>query len=332
VRLIRALGPALAAVAAELALLLDDGYASAAALVLTLAAGGALVLRERAPLAVLAGALAAAAAVATLGEMPAGVIVLVALYTVADLCPQRVSLAALAVAAAVTAAISAAGEDPALVAGATSAVLAAGVWGLGAYARAQRRIAVDEERTAIARELHDIVAHSVTVMLLGVRGAHDVLRTRPDAAEAALAQVEASGERSLVELRRMLALLRGEAAMRPQPSLAELGDLVAEHRAAGLPVRLEITGSPRPLPDGVELSAYRIVQEALTNARKHGRPSGVLVTVAFTGSRLDIEVLDDGGAGQGLVGMRERVALLGGELETGRRAGGGYRVAARLPA
>jgi signal transduction histidine kinase len=329
-RLIRLAGPALAATAAELALLLDDGQASAAAIALTVAAGLALAARERAPLAVLAGALAAAAVVTALGEMPAGVIVLVALYTVADVCSQRVSLGALAVAAVVTAGISASGSDPAVVAAGTSVVLAAGIWGLGAYARAQRRIAVDAERTAIARELHDIVAHSVTVMLLGARGAHDVLRARPADAEAALAQVEASGERSLVELRRLLALLRGEAAMRPQPSLAELDELVAEHRAAGLPVRLEITGAPRPLPDGVELSAYRIVQEALTNARKHGRPSRVVVTVAFTGSRLDIEVLDDGGAGEGLIGMRERVALLGGELEAGRSAGG-YRVAARLP-
>jgi signal transduction histidine kinase len=199
-----------------------------------------------------------------------------------------------------------------------------------AMAESAREQTAMEERAAIARELHDIVAHSVTVMLLGVRGAHDVLRTQPAAAEAALAQVEASGERSLAELRRMLGLLRGEAPMRPQPSLAELGDLVAEHRAAGLPVRLEITGATRPLPGGVELSAYRIVQEALTNAVKHGRPSRVVVTVAFRGSRLDIEVVDDGGAGWGLAGMRERVALLGGELETGRAAGG-YRVAARLP-
>jgi signal transduction histidine kinase len=329
-RLIRLAGPALAATAAELALLLDDGRASAAALGLTVAAGLALVARDRAPLAVLAGALAAAVAVTALGEMPAGMIVVVALYTVADVCERRVSLAALAPAVVVTTGVSVAGPGPAVVAAATAAVLDAGVWGLGAYARAQRRIAVDEERAAIARELHDIVAHSVTVMLLGVRGAHDVLRTQPAAAEAALAQVEASGERSLAELRRMLGLLRGEAPMRPQPSLAELGDLVAEHRAAGLPVRLEITGATRPLPGGVELSAYRIVQEALTNAVKHGRPSRVVVTVAFRGSRLDIEVVDDGGAGWGLAGMRERVALLGGELETGRAAGG-YRVAARLP-
>jgi signal transduction histidine kinase len=338
VRLIRAAGPALAACAAELALLLNDGHAGAAAIVLTLAAAGALAVRERAPLAVLAVALASAAAIAAVGEMAAGVTVLVALYTVADVCERRVSLIALAPVIAATAAISVAGPEQPVVSAVTSAVLAAGVWGLGAYVRAQRRelmqLAVQEERTAIARELHDIVAHSVTVMLLGVRGARDVLRTRPDAAEDALAQVEASGERSLVELRRILALLRGagEAPSRPQPSLAELGELVAEHRAAGLPVRLQVTGEARPLPAGVELSAYRIVQEALTNAAKHAAPRSVVVTVAFRGAGLDVEVLDDGGAGQGLVGMRERVALLGGELEAGRVAAGGYRVAARLPA
>jgi signal transduction histidine kinase len=242
--------------------------------------------------------------------------------------------------------------------------LAVGIWGLGAYAQTRRRyrrelaeraahaerereqlarIAVHEERASIARELHDIVAHSVSVMLVGVRGARDVLRTSPDVADDTLARVETSGEQSLVELRRVLALLREPAhgpESRPQPSLAQLDQLVADYRDAGLPVRLEVTGERKPLPGGVELSVYRIVQEALTNALKHARPSRVIVTLAFRRSALELEVINDGtgtgngpaAPGHGIVGMRERVTLLGGELETGPRARGGYRVAARLPA
>jgi signal transduction histidine kinase len=190
-------------------------------------------------------------------------------------------------------------------------------------------------------------------MLVGVRGARDVLRTSPDVADDTLARVETSGEQSLAELRRILALLRAPehgADSRPQPSLAELDELVTGYRDAGLPVRLDVIGEPQPLPGGVELSVYRIVQEALTNVLKHSHPTRVTVTLAFRGSRVELEVVDDGttaergaaaqrssnersarGSGHGLVGMRERVAVLGGELETGRRLGGGFRVAARLP-
>ena len=161
-------------------------------------------------------------------------------------------------------------------------------------------------------------------------------------ADDALANVETSGEQSLAELRRILALLREPedgAESRPQPSLADLDELVADYRDAGLPVRLEVTGEQQPLPGGVELSVYRIVQEALTNVLKHSRPTGVTVTLTFRDSGLELEVVDDGTTpdnaiampGHGIVGMRERVALLGGELETGRRVGSGYRVAARLP-
>jgi signal transduction histidine kinase len=305
---------------------------------------------------------------------------LIALYTTAAMCERRVSLTALVPTAAIAASGSAAtadteGRTASASFGATVAVLLViGVWALGAYAQTRQRyaraleeraadaerereqlarIAVHEERASIARELHDIVAHSVSVMLVGVRGARDVLRTSPDVADDTLARVETSGEQSLAELRRILALLRSPAhgaESRPQPSLGELDELVADYRAAGLPVRLEVIGAPRPLPGGVELSVYRIVQEALTNVLNHSHPARVTVTLAFHGSRLDVEVVDDGttaargdaaersgderparGSGHGLVGMRERVAVLGGELETGRRVGGGFRVAARLP-
>ena len=361
---------ALLATLAELAQVIGGtGAPTGPAIVLAVVAGGSLVLRRSAPLAVLATTLAATVAIVALDEDPSGASVLIALYTTAALRERRVSLAALAVTAATAATLSAVaadapGRDTSATFGAIIAVVVTvGVWGLGAYAQTQRRyrrelqeraasaerereqlarIAVHEERASIARELHDIVAHSVSVMLVGVRGARDVLRTSPDTADDTLARVEQSGEQSLAELRRILALLREPAQRtesRPQPSLAELNELAASYREAGLPVRLEVIGRPKPLPGGVELSVYRIVQEALTNALKHSAPASVTVTLGYHDSHLELEVVDDGSpaapgaatTGQGLVGMRERVALLGGELQTGPREGGGFRVAARLP-
>ena len=332
--------------------------------VLAFVAGAVLVLRRGHPLATLAVSLVALLGVAIAGTTPLAFAPLIALYTVASMCERRVALAALVLTvgvSVVTMLIVPSGDrlfDPVL-----SAACSLGAWGLGVYVETRRkyrrelqrraafiererqqsvRLAAHEERAAIARELHDIVAHSVTVMLVGVRGARDVLRSRPDVADATLGKVETSGEQSLVELRRVLELLRepaDAAESRPQPSLAQLDGLVAEYRDAGLPVRLERVGDQRPLPGGVELSVYRIVQEALTNVLKHARASSVVVTLAFRDSGLELEVIDDGAPlrreavtpGHGLVGMRERVALLGGELETGRRASGGFRVTARLP-
>jgi signal transduction histidine kinase len=360
---------ALVAIATELGQVIGgEGTPSAWALVLAVVAGGALVLRRTAPVAVLATTLAAGVVIVALGDDPSGVSALIALYSTAAVCELRVSLAALALTAAIAATLSAATADtPGRQTSATfgaviAAALTIGSWGLGAYAQTRRRylrelqqraaaaerereqlarIAVHQERASIARELHDIVAHSVSVMLVGVRGARDVLRTSPNAADDTLARVEQSGEQSLAELRRILALLREPeqaAESRPQPSLAELDELVAGYRAAGLPVRLDVIGEPPLLPTGVELSVYRIVEEALTNTLKHSNPNNVAVTLVFRDTRLELEVVDDGtpavGAattGQGLIGMRERVALLGGELETGQRRGGGFRVAARLP-
>jgi signal transduction histidine kinase len=358
---------ALFATAVEIALVADAGVAG---VVLVAVAGGALIFRRSAPLVVLAATLAATAAVVAVGGEPTGLISGIALYTTAALCERRVSLAALVPVALIAAALSAAtadteGRHASAAFGATVAVvLAVGIWALGAYAQTRRRytralalraaqaerereqlaqLAVHEERASIARELHDIVAHSVTVMLIGVRGARDVLHTAPAVADETLARVEASGEQSLIELRRILALLRGPergVEPRPQPSLAELDLLIANYRAGGLPVRLEVTGRRRPLPSGVELSVYRIVQEALTNVLKHSHPTSVTVTLSFCDARLAVEVIDDAAmqsdqheatTGHGIVGMRERVVLLGGELETGRRVGGGYRVAASLP-
>jgi len=358
---------ALAAAGVEIAMAAEAG---AAAVVMAAIAGGVLAVRRFAPVAVFATTLAAGAGIVAVGGAPSGVTAGIGLYTVASLCELRVSVAVLVPAAAITAGLSAAtadrkGRQASAAFGATVAVLlVVGIWALGAYVQTRRRytralaqraaqaerereqlarIALHEERAAIARELHDIVAHSVTVMLVGVRGARDVLRTAPAVADDTLARVETSGEQSLAELRRILTLLRSPdhgAESRPQPSLADLDDLVADYRAAGLPVRLEVTGQRRPLPGGVELSVYRVVQEALTNVLRHSHPSRVTVTLSFRSSRLEVEVVDDATtstdqgnrtSGHGILGMRERVVLLGGELETGRRVGGGYRVAAWLP-
>ena len=351
----------------ELVLLLDGGSANAFAILLTVATGGALALRRLAPLAVLATTLVAATGVVALDEAPGGMGVLVALYTVARMLERRVSLAALTPTVLVVTFLDVAIEHPndvnsVLVGMVTVIPLTVGVWGLGAYVQTQQhyrrglderaaqlererehlaRIAVHEERATIARELHDVVAHSVGVMLVGVRGARDVLRMSPDASEEILARVETNGEQSLSELGRILALLREpeeRVESRPQPSLAELDELVANFREAGLPVELEIVGKPRLLASGIELSIYRIVQEALTNVLKHARPTRIAVRLAFLGARVRLEVENDGvaaeggaPAGYGLVGIRERVALLKGELELGATLDGGFRLLVRLP-
>jgi signal transduction histidine kinase len=264
---------ALVAIATELGQVIGgEGTPSAWALVLAVVAGGALVLRRTAPVAVLATTLAAGVVIVALGDDPSGVSALIALYSTAAVCELRVSLAALALTAAIAATLSAATADTpgrqtsATLGAVIAAALTIGSWGLGAYAQTRRRylrelqqraaaaerereqlarIAVHQERASIARELHDIVAHSVSVMLVGVRGARDVLRTSPNAADDTLARVEQSGEQSLAELRRILALLREPeqaAESRPQPSLAELDELVGGYRAAGLPVRLDVIG------------------------------------------------------------------------------------------
>jgi signal transduction histidine kinase len=340
------------------------GPRSVGGVALTAVASGLLVWRRSAPVLVLGGTLAVEIVIAVLGVGEHGIAPAIALYTTAVGCERRVSIAALVPTAIgyFAATLAAAGSD-AFFRAIANALLLIGVWVLGAYIQTRRRylrelrdraaylerereqlarIAVIEERTSIARELHDIVAHSVSVMLVAVRGARDVLRTSPQVADDTLARVEASGEQSLAELRRILTLLRRSeqsAQSRPQPSIADIDGLIAEHRAGGLPVELQIVGEPRPLTDGDGLTVYRIVQEALTNVVKHCEPSRVTVTLSFRDGGLDVEVLDDGipaaagmaGAGHGILGMRERVALLGGELETGPRAGGGFRVAASLP-
>ncbi|MEV0715653.1 histidine kinase [Asanoa sp. NPDC050611] len=210
--------------------------------------------------------------------------------------------------------------------------------------------AVEEERARIARELHDIVSHNVSLMVVQATAAREVLTTLPDDAVAAMSAVEGAGRTTMTELRHMLGLLApqadGETTDEPQPSLRRLTPLVDRIAFAGLPVEVRISGEPRPLPSGVDVTAYRIVQEALTNALKHGSGGKAEVTVRYAEHSLRVEVLTSGpsvltgarpeprstdGTGRGLLGLRQRVAVYGGDLDARRRLGGGYRVRARIP-
>jgi signal transduction histidine kinase len=201
--------------------------------------------------------------------------------------------------------------------------------------------AVADERARIARELHDVVGHSVSVMTVQASAARRLLRPHQEKEREALLVVEQTGREALAEMRRMVGVLRRpeEApALAPQPSLEYLDRLVAHAREAGLPVELRIEGEPVQLPAGVDLTAYRLVQEGLTNALKHARAQHAEVIVRYGDGNVELTVSDDGlgrgdgdKGGHGLVGMRERVSVYGGELEVGPRAEGGYRLRASLP-
>ncbi len=203
------------------------------------------------------------------------------------------------------------------------------------------RRAVTEERLRIARELHDVVAHSMSVIAVQAGVAHHVIDSRPELARQALATVETNSRSALVEMRRLLGVLRQEdepsAALAPSPGLAEVPRLVAQFAEAGLRVDVRTTGAADGLPDGVDLSAYRIVQEGLTNVLRHGGPAAT-VTIDHEPGLVRVAVGDDGPAreprgepGHGLIGMRERVAVFGGTLTAGPRPGGGFDLAATLP-
>lgn len=206
---------------------------------------------------------------------------------------------------------------------------------------AAARVAVAEERARIARELHDIVAHAVSVMVLQVGAVRHKLPPELAEDEDALRGVERAGRTALTEMRRLLAAMRSEgdeAELGPQPGLDGLESLVAEVGRAGLPVELHVEGEPGPLPRAIDLSAYRIVQEGLTNALKHARATRADVTVRYEPHALQLEIRDDGlgsatsdGLGHGLVGIRERVKIYGGEMSAERENGGGFVLSTRLP-
>jgi signal transduction histidine kinase len=329
--------------------------------------------RRRFPGAVLALVVASGLAGAALGLPPffEGPAILVAVYSVAAYGRRWVSLAGLAVAELGLAALQLTPFEFAEIEGLApvgSMGILAAAWLLGHFAHNYRayaagleertaelerareelaRRAVTEERLRLARELHDVVAHAMSVIAVqsGV-GAH-VADSRPGEVGKALAAIETTSRAALTELRRLLGVLRQDgdpqASLAPVPGLANLDVLLAEMAEAGLAVRLRVEGAPAPLPAGVDLSAYRIVQEALTNVVKHAGPARARVVVGYRDQDVTVEVTDDGrgavnsasdgrvGTGHGLIGMRERVQVFGGDLQTGPRPGGGFRVAARLP-
>ncbi len=225
------------------------------------------------------------------------------------------------------------------------------------------RRAVESERSRIARELHDVVTHNVSVMVVQAGAARKVMAASPEQATEALLAVEASGRAAMAELRQVMGLLNArtdgggpdrtdaaaagfdqgdldQADLTPQPGLDQLGALVGRVRDTGVPVTLTVTGDPRPLPPGIGLAAYRTVQEALTNTVKHAVGASAEVTVGYEPQALRLEIADSGGAagpsaatgnGRGLIGLRERLAVYGGSLDAGRRPTGGFRVRAVIP-
>lgn len=315
--------------------------------------------------------------------MPADIVAFAALYNVASRCGRTASVLAAAVV-----------EIGALLAvlrwvyglfelvNATVVVIAVAVWGSSVKARrnylagleeravraererdTQAQIAAAAERTRIARELHDVVAHGLSVMVVQADGAAYALDTTPERAREALRTVSLTGRQALTEMRRMLGVLRDgkdDQSYTPQPGIAQLNQLVEQVRQAGLPVELAVEGVPQELPAGAELATYRVVQEALTNTLKHAGPAvtGARVELRYDDA-LEMRISDDGrgaaaaqqqgvhdgqtgreayreadepfGQGHGLSGMRERVAMYGGSVRAGPRTGGGYEVVASLP-
>jgi signal transduction histidine kinase len=202
------------------------------------------------------------------------------------------------------------------------------------------REAVVEERARIARELHDVIAHNVSMMVVQAGAERRVLDGANGSTREVLQTIEQIGRSALTEMRRLVGMLRsdGEDPLAPQPGLDDVATLVGQVREAGLPVELTVEGERRDLPAGIELSAYRIVQEALTNALKHAGGAHAQVSIRYGADSLELEILDDGrggaaasNGGHGLVGMRERVALYGGRFDASRRPGGGFAVRAKLP-
>ncbi len=339
----------------------------------------AVVIRRRIPVtAFCIGALGGAVQVAggellRAGPLPTDIAMLVLLYTVAAYRPRRASVPALLVCLAGSAVAAATvwrplnGPDRAFAQIALPAALLSGcvllAWVLGdsmryrrgyyaaledkaarleAERHAQAKIAAAAERARIARELHDIVAHHVSVMVVQADGARYALRTDPDRTDTALTAISATGRQALTEMRKLLGVLRSaseRAGLTPVPGLGELRELLDQARAAGLEVSYTLTGTPRELPEGAELAAYRVVQESLTNTRKHGGlAASAAVRLRYEPDGLTVEVTDDGTAspgsepaGHGLAGMRERIAMYGGTVQAGPLPGGGFGVTAHLP-
>jgi signal transduction histidine kinase len=317
----------------------------------------ALVVRRRRPLVTLVAVLPAAVALSWVAEgFDLGIAVAIAVYSAAAHLP-RDRFARLAAPPSVVAVVTCQilgypGSNWVEVA--IAATFTAGlpmlIGRIGFNRR--RRISVDrdraaadavaEERARIARELHDVVAHAMSVMVVQAGAARTVVDDDPEAAKAAIGRIEETGRDGLTEMRRLIGILKGGddgADLAPQPGLDRLGPLLDSIRGAGVPVETVTRGAARPLPAGVDLAAYRFVQEALTNVVKHAGAASARVSFVWDPDALVVEVADDGrggfpdraSAGHGLVGMRERVSLYGGSFDAGPRPGGGFVVRVRLP-
>jgi len=335
-------------------------------LAVAVASAGVLAWRRSHPLLVAPVALSLLGLETLVVALPnvyvSSVVIVIALYSLAVYAPTwRSAVLPLAVAMAGGVLMGAHDPDDPLGAAVTNVVFAVIVLTAGVVVRnyragtesmraerdlaaAEVRAVVAEERARIARELHDVVAHGMSVVALQAAGGRRVLDSDPDQAREAFDTIERVTSDCLDEMRRLLGILRADdtAPLAPQPTLAQTAGLVEQARAAGTDVDVTLSGEPRGLPPGVELSAYRIVQEALTNALKHAPGAHVRLQVSYEDTSVVVEVVDDGpgerggpspdGApGHGLIGMRERVELFGGTLDVGPRGGGGFGVRARLP-
>jgi signal transduction histidine kinase len=337
-----------------------DGGAQVWAAVMLAAMTGVLALRRLAPLAVLVAVVAAydlagivAAPVDTIAVLVA---LLVASYSVAAEAPRRPAIMGLVVGFVGVVPWGRDAFDWAFI-----VVIFGSAWSVGRVVRAHRqlateltrtneeleaerarttRLAVSEERTRIAREVHDVLAHTVSVMILQAEAAEALLATDTTRSRSSLVSIQETGRDALGELRRLLGVIRDDAPVSdraPQPGLDRLDDLVAQLREAGLSVGLEREGELHRLSPGIDLCAFRIVQEALTNTLKHARATSASVVLHFGQRWLDVHVTDDGvgaqraNGGHGLIGIRERVALYGGRLDMGNGELGGFEVHARLP-
>ncbi|WP_458788574.1 sensor histidine kinase [Pseudonocardia nantongensis] len=301
-----------------------------------------------------------------IGFLPADIMILLALYRVA-LERSRSTSVAVAVVAGITVVVATLRWDNPYFAtseAVSTILLVVSVWIWGsmvgirrAYVAAledraaqlardqenQNRIIVAEERSRIAREIHDIVSHGLSVVVVMAQGAAAKVHTDPDRAQQAMRTVESSGRTALADMRSMLHVLRDDepGSQAPPPRIEQLGLLVDDARTAGSPVELTCRGTDRALPAGVDLAVYRIVQEALTNARKHAGPDLTRIDVGLTvdDSGVEVRIRDDGvgppsgrrHGGHGVIGMRERVAACGGELQVGQAPGGGFEIIATLP-
>jgi signal transduction histidine kinase len=342
----------------EIGAAVEHAQHQAAAVVLSVAEVAPLVVRRRYPVLVVVAVTAASLAMIALGVWEVPLPLGVALYTLSSLRERRADRAiGIAAILAIAIAVLAAGKlgfgagAARVVFLVAAALLGDSIGSRRAYVReieekaerlelereSESRRAAAEEQARIARELHDIVAHALSVIVVQSGAADDAFERDPAAAREPIRAINSAARAALADLRRVLGILQDSAEYEPQPGLDQLDRLVDQIRATGLQVSLEVEGTPRPLSAAVELSAFRIVQEALTNSLKHAAAQHVRVRIRYSDS-LELEIRDDGvgpentaTGGNGLIGMRERLALLGGTLTAGAAPGGGFGITAEIP-